>query len=181
MDSPTQGYQLTFPFRFVENREVTSVLALIFPFFKPEGTVTFIYLLWFIYLIRNCACKHLMAGLGVFFFFLLFLYISSRDALLRILTSVLFCTSTTDGLVTTEDNTARVEETAKQIDGDEHDQYHGDNYPSYGSRSESGLSACSNFRCDYKKIQNTSIFAQQMDTGHLNLVWRSTGLPAMLR
>ena len=101
-----------------------------------------------------------MAGLGVFFFFLLFLYISSRDALLRILTSVLFCTSTTDGLVTTEDNTARVEETAKQIDGDEHDQYHGDNYPSYGSRSESGLSASSNFRCDYKKIQNTSIFAQ---------------------
>ena len=83
--------------------------------------------------------------------------------------------------MTTEDNTARVEETAKQIDGDEHDQYHGDNYPSYGSRSESGLSASSKFRCDYKKIQNTSIFAQQMDTGHLNLVWRSTGLPAMLR
>ena len=83
--------------------------------------------------------------------------------------------------MTTEDNTARVEETAKQIDGDEYDQYHGDNYPSYGSRSESGLSASSNFRCDYKKIQNTSIFAQQMDTGHLNLVWRSTGLPAMLR
>ena len=126
-----------------------------------------------------------MTGLGVFFFLFLFLflffYISSRDALLRILTSVLFFTSTTDGLVTTEDNTARVEETAKQIDGDEHDQYHGDNYPSYGSRSESGLSASSNFRCDYKKIQNTSIFAQQMDTGHLNLVWRSTGLPAMLR
>lgn len=69
--------------------------------------------------------------------------------------------------MTTEDNTARVEETAKQIDGDEHDQYHGDDYPSYGSRSESGLRASSNFRCDYKKIQNTSIFAQQMDTGHL--------------
>ena len=161
-----------FPIRFVENKVVISVFAIIASTLKVA-----------LFLFTNCDLsilhetvpvrKHLMAGLGVFFLFVfvvVFFYISSRDALLRILTSVLFCTSTTDGLVTTEDNTARVEEAAKQIDGDEHDQYHGDNYPSYGSRSESGLSASANFRCDYKKIQNTSIFAQQMDTGHLNLV-----------
>ena len=40
--------------------------------FNPEGSVIFIYQLWSINFIRNCACKQLMTGLGVFLFLFLF-------------------------------------------------------------------------------------------------------------
>ena len=68
-----------FPFDFREQR---GHICLSFNSFKPEGSVIFIYLLWFINLIRNCACKQLMTGLGVFFFLFVFFFFTYPQEIL---------------------------------------------------------------------------------------------------
>jgi len=67
--------------------------------------------------------------------------------------------------VTTEDDTARVEEAAEQIDGDEDDQNDGDYNTSDGACSESFVSTSSNFGSNYKEIKRCKTLPSPIEKG----------------
>lgn len=91
---------------------------------------------------------------------------------LGVLTIVLIClhsssSGAANGLVTTEDDAARVEEAAEQIDSDEYDQNDSDYNASNGACSKSCTSASSNFgfNCKEKNWPKKFLFPIEKEGG----------------
>lgn len=77
-----------------------------------------------------------------------------------LLTVILACldsfpAASAEGLVTTEDDTARIEEATEQINGDQDDENNSDHNAGNGARSKAWLSTSSYFGFHYKERKRT--------------------------